>query len=212
MTMLANPPADLEGRVNAINLDREHFEKTFVPLYDNVLRLAMARTRNSDFANDVAQETFLRAWKSYQRGNYDGRDAKAWLFVIANNVVRTRYKQRMSQQRTVDGYARTLGQEAQSLQDKHEMDSSVILDPSGLSEFESAVIGDAASWLVQVGPKYRRALYLRDVFGEGYGDVGTMLGIPLGTVSSAIYRGRRGVGEVLARHPDYAGFDSGNKN
>jgi RNA polymerase sigma-70 factor (ECF subfamily) len=156
------------------NLDR---------LYGTALRL----TRNAAAAEDLVQEALLRAWRSFhtfQRGT----NARAWLFRILMNAYIDSYRKAEREPEVVDQesveehYLYNKVQEREDLRRRDNPEEIV------LSEIMDA---DVAGALEAVPESFRAAVILADLEGFSYKEIAEILGIPIGTVMSRLFRGRR---------------------
>jgi len=156
-----------------------------------VYRLALRLLRNPDDALEVAQETFLRAYRGLS--SFRGEAAfRTWLYGIALNAARTRQA----------SLSKSLSR-AQRLEGDEDDPPSPLLsvsDPAPSPE-NRALGGELKEALLaalsRISPEHREILLLREVEGLDYGEVGALLGIPEGTVKSRLARARRAVREAL---------------
>jgi len=156
-----------------------------------VYRLALRLLRNPDDALEVAQETFLRAYRGLS--SFRGEAAfRTWLYGIALNAARTRQA----------SLSKSLSR-AQRLEGDEDDPPSPLLsvsDPAPSPE-NRALGGELKEALLaalsRISPEHREILLLREVEGLDYGEVGVLLGIPEGTVKSRLARARRAVREAL---------------
>jgi RNA polymerase sigma-70 factor (ECF subfamily) len=193
----------LAGAVTLHRLRRrdqdEGFEREALPWLDDVYRFALSLTRDETNAEDVVQDTFLRAYKSwhtYQQGS----DCRRWLFTICRNVfLRAREKDRTTVELTdseVDVMsASTLFFEAMrsGFEDLH---ARVDLAPA---------LSDA---LAKLPEPFRSTVVIVDVEDQPYEAAAEILGVPIGTVRSRLFRGRRILQEQLLAFARDAGFAS----
>jgi RNA polymerase sigma-70 factor (ECF subfamily) len=171
--------------------EEEAFERLVRRHEREVYRLVLRLLRNPDDALEVAQETFIRAYRGLS--SFRGEAAfRTWLYGIALNAARTR---QASLSKTL---ART-----QSIEGDEDDPPSPLLsvsDPSPSPE-NRALGGELKEALLaalsRISPEHREILLLREVEGLDYGEVGALLGIPEGTVKSRLARARRAVREAL---------------
>jgi RNA polymerase sigma-70 factor (ECF subfamily) len=173
------------------------FEAEALPFIDDVYRFALSLTRDAADADDVVQETFLRAYRSWHTFQ-PGSDARRWLFTITRNVfLRARERER----RHVD------------LEDG---------DVEALNTFAAhgQMVRDGSDQIlsrIDLGPALRRALdeldepfksavLLVDLEDQSYEAASQILGVPIGTVRSRLFRGRRILQEKLITYARDAGF------
>ncbi len=155
-----------------------------------IFNFALALTANRADAEDLAQETFVRAFRGLRR--FRGESSfRNWLYRIAANAVRTR---RGEQARRAAVWETRV--EADALPERHlaSPDSSVEQTVMYRQALDRA--------LASLPGQMRAALVLRDVEGLEYREIAVALGIPLGTVMSRIFRARRLLRPMLAELRD----------
>ena len=163
------------------------------PLYSGALRM----TRNPADAEDLVQETYLRAYRGFG-GFQEGTNIKAWLFRILTNTYINSYraKQRRPEQTELDEvedlylYRRLGGLEAAKLSRSAEDE---LMDTFSEAEVKAAV--------EDLPENFRMAVLLADVEGFSYKEIAEILDIPIGTVMSRLHRGRKA---LQARLFEYA--------
>jgi RNA polymerase sigma-70 factor (ECF subfamily) len=164
---------------------------------DDVYRFARSLTRDEADAEDVVQETYLRAFRSWHTFQ-TGTDVRRWLFTIARNVfLRSREKGHREVTLDDDG--------AEAVDAAHALDSWVVrgLDPI----LDRADLGPAIeAALHEIPGPYRDAVVLVDLQDQAYEDAAAVLGVPVGTVRSRLFRGRKLMQEKLASYAQDAGF------
>lgn len=176
------------------------FAREALPHLPSVRRFALMLTRNATDAEDLVQDTFLRALRSWS--GYDSRGAcRSWLYKICRNVhlrqVTRRSRITFSGEPEVDAiaasalYHRAAEQGLDHLMDRAE------LGP----ELRAAI--DA------LPDAYRRAVVLVDVDGSSYEDAAVALGVPIGTVRSRLFRARQLLQRALRAHAEDAGYRIG---
>lgn len=175
------------------------FERDALPWLDDVYRFALSLTRNEADAHDVVQDTFLRGYRSWHTF-LPGSDARRWLFTIARNVfLRTRERERRHVS-LEDGAAESLGAaraHARMISD----DTEALIRRLDLRPALAAALGELEE-------PFRSAVILVDVEDQSYDAAAEMLGVPIGTVRSRLFRGRRILQEklaVFARDEGYQG-------
>lgn len=175
------------------------FEAEALPWLSDVYRFALSLTRDEANAEDVVQETYLRAyrsWHTYQPGT----DARRWLFTICRNVF-LRTRERESRQVDVeDGDVEAVAAVRQ-LEDAPR-DSAEAL----LSRVDLAPALDRA--LRDLPEPFRSAVVLVDVEDQSYEAAASILDVPIGTVRSRLFRGRRLLQNELLDYARDAGFET----
>jgi RNA polymerase sigma-70 factor, ECF subfamily len=173
------------------------FEREALPWLDDVYRFALSLTRNEADADDVVQETYLRAyrsWHTFERGS----DARRWLFTICRNAfLRTRERAR-HQVELEDGDVESVAHNVS------QADGTVTGDERLLTRLDLAPALSGA--LDRLQEPFRSAVLLVDVEDQSYEAASEILGVPIGTVRSRLFRGRRLLQSMLANYAHDAGF------
>jgi RNA polymerase sigma-70 factor (ECF subfamily) len=158
------------------------------PLYATALRL----TRNRSDAEDLVQDTFVKALRFADRFKR-GTNLKAWLYTILHNTWRNRRRDAARDTVEVDS---TRVEEA-ALKDGLMSGDAAFETPERLL-LRSTLDAELQAALEELPEAFRVAVWLRDVDEFSYAEIAEMLGIPLGTVMSRISRGRRLLFERLS--------------
>ncbi len=168
-----------------------------MPFMGALYSAALRMTRNPADAEDLVQETYLKAYRGYG-GFEQGTNLKAWLYRILTNTYINQYRSR--QRRPVETelddvedlflYRRLRGLEAAA--------ASRSAEDELLDQFSEAEIVEAFEDLPEA---FRLAVLLADVEGFSYKEIAEILDIPIGTVMSRLHRGRKGLERRLY---DYA--------
>ncbi len=158
---------------------------------DDVYRFALSLTRDPSDADDIVQETYLRAYRSWHT-YAPGSDCRRWLFTICRNA-----------------FLRSLERERPTV-DIEDAERDVIgagevyvaaLEEGYTDLFARTDIGPAIDRAVQELPEpFRTTLVLVDVQDQSYESAAEVLGVPIGTIRSRLFRGRRLVQERLLAH------------
>ena len=176
------------------------FRSEILPHLDSVYRFALRLTGSEDGAEDLVQETFLRAWRSFEQFK-PGTRAKSWLFTICRNVFLRQVERGKKHGEIVEREApRTdSGGYGGDVVNPLWADTSRT-DPEG--DFFGRIVDDEVLAAIDALPEeYRTAVVLSDVEGFSYQEIGDLMEIPVGTVKSRLFRGRRQLQKVLY---DYA--------
>lgn len=175
----------------------EQFAAEALPNLEDVARFAYSLTRDQSDADDLVQETYLRAyraWSSYEPGT----DCRRWLFTICRNVyLRARERER-----------RVVATEDPELESLAAAAIADAADRSGYGElFSNVDLGPAIARAVADLPTaFREAVELVDVQDMTYERAAEILGVPIGTVRSRLFRGRRLLQESLINYARDAGL------
>jgi len=175
------------------------FEREAIPWIDDVYRFALSLTRDESDADDVVQDTFLRAFRSWHT-YLPGSDCRRWLFTICRNVfLRSRERARpMVELESGELDLAAVG----SFYNEGARDNV----ESIFSRLDLApAIADA---LANVPEPFRSTLEIVDVDDQSYEAAAEILRVPIGTVRSRLFRGRRLMQEQLMIYARDAGFTS----
>lgn len=163
------------------------FEALVLRYQARIVNYASAMVHDAGAAEDVAQETFVRAWRGL--GRFRGESAfKTWLYRIATNVARTHLDRRGRQARIGD---RSLDDETEPLQ------AGDVPSPAPDAETSLVRREEIDRALAELPDELRVALVLRDVEGLDYKEIAGVTGAPIGTVESRIFRARRRLRTLL---------------
>jgi RNA polymerase sigma-70 factor (ECF subfamily) len=176
------PPDDseLKGR----------FERDVLPLLPNLYSAALRLTRNPSDAEDLVQETYLRAFRGFS-GFEEGTNLRAWMYRILTNTFINAYRKKQREPITVQD---------EDIEDWYLYDK---LGESGVeASAEAAVLEripdeDVQKALEALPEGFRLAVILADIEGFSYKEIARILDIPMGTVMSRLHRGRRALEKAL---------------
>lgn len=189
----------------ASNSTREadvRFAAEALPFIDDVYRFALSLTRDASDADDIVQETFLRAYRSWHTFQA-GSDARRWLFTITRNVfLRARERERR-QVDLEDGDVEALTTFAAHGQMMRDGSDQI------LSRIDLAPALRRA--LDALDEPFKSAVLLVDLEDQSYEAASQILGIPIGTVRSRLFRGRRILQEKLLTYARDAGFTTAQR-
>ena len=172
--------------------DQGTFAEAAMPLMDQLYSAALRMTRNAADAEDLVQETYLKAYRAYERFE-EGTNLKAWMYRILTNSYINRYraKQRRPDESDISDvedmylYRRLGGENSE-------------LGTSAEEAFLTSVTDDAVKAAIEAIPEnFRIAVLLADVEGFAYKEIAEILDIPIGTVMSRIHRGRKALEKQL---------------
>lgn len=192
----------MTGTISSAEPDRaatKRFEVEALPWLDDVYRFALSMTRDETDADDVVQETFLRAYRSWHTFE-PGSECRKWLFTICRNVfLRLRERER----RRVD-YG---GDDAQLEALASAQESAGTITEHAADILSRVDLGPALERAIGELPEvFRSAVALVDVEGMAYNEAASVLGVPVGTIRSRLFRGRRLLQESLVMYARDAGL------
>jgi RNA polymerase sigma-70 factor (ECF subfamily) len=158
------------------------FETEALASLDSLYRTALRLTRAPADAEDLVQETYLKAFRAADSFT-PGTNLRAWLFTILHNTARNRARDRARDTVAVDSEVVERAAEVPARGGPAETPETLLLRDTLAPELQAAV--DA------LPDAFRQAVWLRDVEEFSYAEIANMLSIPVGTVMSRISRGRR---------------------
>jgi RNA polymerase sigma-70 factor, ECF subfamily len=170
---------------------RKRFEDEALPHLDALYTMALRLARNSDDANDLLQETVLRAYRFFHQFE-SGTNCRAWMLTILFNNFRNGYRKSSREQpaSSAEDFERKV--ENESLRaDPAGSNPEALLSGQGME-------GEVESALGNLPAEFREAILLVDVEELSYQEVSGVLNVPIGTVKSRVSRGRAIMRDTLA--------------
>ena len=170
---------------------RERFERDVLPLLPNLYAAALRMTRNPADAEDLVQDTYLRAFRGFS-GFKEGTNLKALLYRILTNSFINTYRKKQRQPQTVEG--------------PDDIDEWYLFDKLGGRNVEVSAetevldkIPDEAvkGALESLPENFRLPVLLADVEGFSYKEIAEIMDTPIGTVMSRLHRGRKALQKAL---------------
>ncbi|MGE0042016.1 MAG: sigma-70 family RNA polymerase sigma factor [Vicinamibacterales bacterium] len=181
--------------------EADRFGAEALEFLDSLYGTALRLTRNPDAAQDLVQDTYLKAIRARDRFAA-GTNLKAWLFTILHNTERNRRRDRARSRVAFDSEA------VEEAGDGAAPTAPTVDSPETLL-LRSSIDADLQAALDALPPAFREAVWLRDVEELSYQEIADALDVPIGTVMSRISRGRKQLYERLgaARGPQPLGPD-----
>jgi RNA polymerase sigma factor (sigma-70 family) len=173
------------------------FKQNIVPQLDAAYNFARFLSRDSDVAQDIVQEAFLRAYRSF--AGYRGGDARAWIFTIVRNCYHSWLMDRRRKPRLEVNY--------NGEGDSEELISSI---PSDEDTPKAMLVRKTEAQTVRLVlnamPRpFREILVLREIEGLSYHQISDITALPIGTVMSRLARARRAFGDAWRRKTENGG-------
>jgi RNA polymerase sigma-70 factor (ECF subfamily) len=170
---------------------RERFERDVLPLLPSLYGAALRMTRNPADAEDLVQDTYLRAFRGFG-GFQEGTNLKAWLYRILTNSFINTYRKKQRQPQTVDG--------------PDDIEEWYLFDRLGARSVEASAEqevldslpdDDVKQALESLPENFRLPVLLADVEGFSYKEIAEIMDTPIGTVMSRLHRGRKALEKAL---------------
>jgi RNA polymerase sigma-70 factor (ECF subfamily) len=170
---------------------RERFDREVLPLLPSLYGAALRMTRNPTDAEDLVQETVLRAFRGFS-GFKEGTNLKAWLYRILTNGFINTYRKKQREPQVVDG--------------PDDLEEWYLFDRIGAQRAEGsaedAVLDrmpdeDVKRALESIPENFRIPVLLADVEGFSYKEIADIMSTPIGTVMSRLHRGRKALEKAL---------------
>jgi RNA polymerase sigma-70 factor (ECF subfamily) len=172
--------------------DKERFQRDALPLLDSLYGAALRMTRNPADAEDLVQETMLRAYRAFDRFE-PGTNLKAWLFRILTNAYINTYRKRQREPQKVSADEI---EEFDLYRELRNHDPQLAETPETLV-LDNLVDSDILEAIEQLPDQFRLAVVLSDIEGFTYAEMADIMDVPMGTVMSRLHRGRKALQKRL---------------
>jgi RNA polymerase sigma-70 factor (ECF subfamily) len=173
--------------------DRSTFIDQAMEFMPGLYTAALRMTRNRADAEDLVQETYLKAYRAFDTFA-EGTNLRAWLYRILTNTYINSYRAAQRRPETTDV------EDVEDLYLYKRLAGSGGSDPGRSAEDEALdrfTDEDVKAALEALPENFRMAVLLADVEGFSYKEIGDITGVPIGTVMSRIHRGRRALQKAL---------------
>jgi len=182
----------------------EIFEKEFLPHVEALKTFAFYLTYNDSDANDLVQETYLKAFRFAEKFD-QGTNAKAWLFRILKNAYINDYRKKSKQPDRVDF------EEVINYHKSDDMAQSKYLNLK--EEVLDNMMGDEITRAINSLPsEFRTVILLADIEDFSYKEISKIIDIPIGTVRSRLFRARNTLKELLKKYAFSLGYKDYRNN
>lgn len=181
----------------------QRFAAEALPLLDQFYGAAMKMTRNPQDAQDLVQETFLKAYSAFASFE-EGTNLKAWLYRIMTNSYINTYRKR--QREPYLGAVDDLEDWQLGGAESATAMSTRSAEAEAIDRAPASVVSDALNALPE---DFRLAVYLADVEGFSYQEIADIAEVPIGTVMSRLHRGRARLRQALGEYAREQGVGLG---
>jgi RNA polymerase sigma-70 factor, ECF subfamily len=185
-------PMDVSEKTKFEEIAFEHMNS----LYSTALRM----TRNAMEAEDLVQDTYLRAFRFFDKFE-TGTNFKAWIFKILTNTFINKYRKKARTPQSVQ-----LDKVEFGLADKDDQPSPLEWGGYDEEQYQELFDDDIKAALSQLSEEFRMVILLADVEGFSYKEIAEMVDRPIGTVMSRLFRGRRILQRVLEKYARREGY------
>jgi len=182
----------------------EEFEREAVPHMDALYNFAIKMTGDSDDASDLLQETYLKAfrfWDKFEKGT----NCKAWLFRIMRNTYINTYRKNTKEPDKID---------YEEVENFYENIKPSSTDSAHLEKdiYDNLLDDELSSAISSLPEDFRTVVILCDIEGYSYEEIADFVDVPVGTVRSRLHRARKMLFTKLYKYADDKGYVSKEKN
>ena len=188
--------------MNEDQRQKQAFEEIAFEHMDSLYSTALRYTHNTQEAEDLVQDTYLRAYRFFDKFE-QGTNFKAWIFKILTNTFINRYRKKVRTPQQVQ-----LEKVEYGLEDKNsDADKDVgEWDDFDKDKYKELFDDEITSALSQLSDEFRMVVLLADVEGFSYKEIAEIIDRPSGTVMSRLFRGRRMLQRILEKYAQREGY------
>jgi RNA polymerase sigma-70 factor, ECF subfamily len=174
------------------------FEREAVPHMDALYNFALKMTGDSDDANDLLQETYLKAFRFFDKFE-KGTNCKAWLFSIMKNTFINTYRKQSKEPDKVD---------YEDVENFYENIKASSTDDAHLEKeiFDNLLDDELSEAIAGLPEDFRTVILLCDIEGYSYEEIADFVDIPVGTVRSRLHRARKMMYTKLYKYAENKGY------
>jgi len=188
-----------ELNISEMEIERQQeFQNEAVPHKDALYNYALKIVRNSDDAQDLVQETYYKAYKSYHQFQ-GGTNSKAWMFMILKNTFINNYRKLKREPSKVD--YDEIEDIYENIKSEQSKDNNLDLD-----FYNNLFDDDLSSALADLPEKMKEVFLLCDLEGYSYEEISEIVDIPIGTVRSRLHRARKLLQDELFGYAKVNGY------
>ncbi len=179
---------------------KEKFEQIAFEHMDSLYSTALRMTRNTEEAEDLVQDTYMRAFRFFDKYQ-QGTNFKAWIFKILTNTFINRYRKKTRTPQKVQFEKVEFG-----IENPDGYQETAEWTGFDESNYEELFDDDIRSALSQLSEEFRMVILLADVEGFSYKEIADIIDRPIGTVMSRLFRGRKMLQKILEGYAKREGY------
>ncbi len=176
----------------------KEFEREALPHMDALYNFALRMTGDSDDANDLVQDTFLKAFRFFDKFE-KGTNCKAWLFRIMKNTFINTYRKKTKEPDKVD---------YEEVENFYENIKASSTDSAHLEKeiYDNLLDDDISSAIASLPDDFKTVIILSDIEGFTYDEIADFTDCPVGTVRSRLHRARKMLFAKLHKYASEKGY------